>query len=412
VVGYEGQGERLCHVGMGEPYRWAGVRGIALDFDPTNGFWNGRLRGKLGRRTGGWLNDLCYIWGQDVSPPGERELVLAVLTRAVELSHAAPFFVRGQGGPEFRYGQQAYEGWAKDLRELDYPADLEKSPPSETQEYDMGNIDTQVDQVVRGRTAAALFCERAAIAMPESAKQLRAAADAYRQEVAIARQAFDVFIPAFDGNDEPRVNWLKSQDKREAGAAAIERMLAKERLAIAQITSALAAEGASIPAIATASASDLRSSTPDYAGLRLEGNGHTQDTFSLTIQAAASLLGREVDYERVYCLSGNAFAPGIDKNEDCTAWWHVQGWMSHLGAETVGAALGLDIKRLDLGPNNLSPADAPEVFQRKALAVRKKAAPAIREAMDSGKVVITSSGWRASAPRGASWITPTRGRSR
>jgi hypothetical protein len=60
---------------------------------------------------------------------------------------------------------------------------------------------------------------------------------------------------------------------------------------------------------------------PDYAALSLQGQGHMQDSFALTVQAAARLLGREVDYDTVAALSINSFSPGLDPKEDCTAWW-------------------------------------------------------------------------------------------
>ncbi len=132
----------------------------------------------------------------------------------------------------------------------------------------------------------------------------------------------------------------------------------------------------------------------DYSKLKLEGNGHTQDSFSLAVQAAARLLGKRPDYEMIYCLSSNAFAPAIDKGEDCTAWWHVQGWMGDRATETVAGRLGLRTERLALPPDELSPGNSKEVFERKALAARKRAATVLRKAMEAGKVVITSGGWR------------------
>ena len=60
-----------------------------------------------------------------------------------------------------------------------------------------------------------------------------------RQEVAIAREVFEAFIPAYDGNDAPRVAWLSTETEREAGAQAIRRMLEHEREAIGHIRSAL-----------------------------------------------------------------------------------------------------------------------------------------------------------------------------
>ena len=56
---------------------------------------------------------------------------------------------------------------------------------------------------------------------------------------------------------------------------------------------------------------------PDYSRLYLKGDDHAKDSFSLTLQAVARMYGIDVDYETVYALSGNGFAPGIHPPEDC-----------------------------------------------------------------------------------------------
>ncbi len=113
-------------------------------------------------------------------------------------------------------------------------------------------------------------------------------------------------------------------------------------VALASIQSAASAQTAEPkeePAVKT---------VPDYSKLDLKGNGHTQDSFSLAVQSAAKLLGKEADYETIYCLSGNAFAPAIDKLEDCTAWWHVQGWQADQAMETVAEAMEKEATRQEL----------------------------------------------------------------
>ena len=107
----------------------------------------------------------------------------------------------------------------------------------------MGNMDTQVDQIVRGRAAAAEFCEKAAGLFSSAKPALLTAAKAYRKEVAIARAAFAPFIPAFNGNDGPRVAWHSDESKRQSGVAAIQQMLESERAAIAAIEEALVITG-------------------------------------------------------------------------------------------------------------------------------------------------------------------------
>ena len=101
--------------------------------------------------------------------------------------------------------------------------------------YEMGNMDTQVDQVVRGRSAAAALCDRAAELLPGSRAALARAAASYREEVEIARDVFGAFQPAFNGKDDERVAWLSDPARRKAGANAIRRMLVLEQAAVAMI---------------------------------------------------------------------------------------------------------------------------------------------------------------------------------
>ena len=143
---------------------------------------------------------------------------------------------------------------------------------------------------------------------------------------------------------------------------------------------------------------------PEYSKLDLKGNGHTQDSFSLVVEDAVRLLGKDVAYETIYCLSGNAFAPAIDLGEDCTAWWHVQGWQADRAMTTVAQSLGFRAERLELPPDKLDPTDAGEVFERKALVSRKKCASIIRNRMEEGAVIITDGGWRVRTEEGfAPW---------
>ena len=143
---------------------------------------------------------------------------------------------------------------------------------------------------------------------------------------------------------------------------------------------------------------------PDYSKLDYKGNGHTQDSFSLAVQAAARLLGKRPDYEMIYCLSSNAFSPAIDLGEDCTAWWHVEGSMGDRAMGTVAARIGLRAERLRFPPHNLSPEDPEEVFDRKALEHRKACAKLLRENLDTGAVVLTGGGWRVGGGGGfAPW---------
>ena len=99
----------------------------------------------------------------------------------------------------------------------------------------------QVDQIVSGRSAAALFCRRSADQLGDPTGHfLRTAAEAFDAEVELAREAFSAFIPRFDGNDEPREAWLSDPKQRKTGAQAIRAMLQQERIAMTALENSLA----------------------------------------------------------------------------------------------------------------------------------------------------------------------------
>ncbi|MDP6776825.1 MAG: hypothetical protein QGI83_08670 [Candidatus Latescibacteria bacterium] len=244
VVDYDRDKWAMGHVGLGNGPRWIRVRGFEGHPDYGEdivGMWNGRFRGTVRENfVGGWQVNPAYLLGKKTDAPSREERVAAALERAVEMFEAPKYSIGWWGGVDYHFGREAYEKWAEDLSALDYPADLERELPGDAYDwYRMGNMDTQVDQVVRVRSAAATFCDSAAEVFPDAAGDLVSAAEAYRQEVAIAREVFEAFIPAYDGNDAPRVAWLSTETEREAGAQAIRRMLEHEREAIGHIRSAL-----------------------------------------------------------------------------------------------------------------------------------------------------------------------------
>jgi hypothetical protein len=49
----------------------------------------------------------------------------------------------------------------------------------------------------------------------------------------------------------------------------------------------------------------------DLSTLIFHGDPRRDDTFSLTMKAVAAHFGRDADYEKIYVVSGNAFAPDI-----------------------------------------------------------------------------------------------------
>ncbi|NQU41156.1 MAG: hypothetical protein HQ523_14485 [Lentisphaerae bacterium] len=130
---------------------------------------------------------------------------------------------------------------------------------------------------------------------------------------------------------------------------------------------------------------------PDYEKLDLHGDGFRQDSFSLTVVAAANLLGKEIDYDTAFALSSNPFAPGIDPQEPCTSWWMCsgQGLRQDISIDIIADLLGLDVRRLPL------PGDVKN--EEECLA---QAAPMIEAALDGGSVLISGRGWETSGPYG------------
>ena len=136
---------------------------------------------------------------------------------------------------------------------------------------------------------------------------------------------------------------------------------------------------ASVPAEAGASGADA-GIRPDYARLRLRGDGMAQDSFSLALQAAARLVGREVDYETIAAMTTNAFSPAINPGEDCMSWWHVDGYLSAAAdLQPLAGRMGLRIAPLAL-PAGRAPAAV---------------AQAVRQAREAGSAVVAEGGWQA-----------------
>ncbi|MGD8239918.1 MAG: hypothetical protein PVH68_15280, partial [Armatimonadota bacterium] len=141
---------------------------------------------------------------------------------------------------------------------------------------------------------------------------------------------------------------------------------------------------------------------PDYSGLALKGDGMKQDHFSLTVQAAARLLGREADYETIYALSTNGFAPCIDPGESCTSWWSTATGRDAC-LDVVAGRIGLGVRTLP-DPDHASdppmPAEGPERDRWFAEHYRKPLIPAITDAQARGEVLITCREWQVRGPHG------------
>lgn len=128
----------------------------------------------------------------------------------------------------------------------------------------------------------------------------------------------------------------------------------------------------------------------DYSNLEIDGWGHVQDSFSLTIQAAAKLLGIKADYLSIYAMSVNCFAPVLDPNESCTAWWNM---VAGGALELVGARFGLSFRKLDVN----IPADINE-RKEKLSEILADAAEKVKKALANDEIVITAGGWKFFPP--------------
>jgi hypothetical protein len=73
------------------------------------------------------------------------------------------------------------------------------------------------------------------------------------------------------------------------------------------------------------SLSDAIPERKDYSAVSLRGNGHSDDSFSLSFAAAANVLGRDAQYDKVLPLSTNPFAPAFYLPEGCPSFWHQRG---------------------------------------------------------------------------------------
>jgi len=241
AVGYDRMKEQMCYIGGENPYQWSGISGPNIDTcgDPEVGklgFWDSRVRGAIRPGfLGGWLSNVAFILGgktHDIEPKQQiaesLRLALRMFRPQLQVTHYS--------GVTYYFGEKAYEQWADDLHRLDYPGDTEEPRPAVPEIYDLSVMTYQVGQIVQGRSAAAKLCDHAAALMPESRQHLLKAAAAYREEVAIAE---GLFTPFLSGTEEQRDAWLSNEDRREAGVAAIRRMLGKERQAIALIGKAL-----------------------------------------------------------------------------------------------------------------------------------------------------------------------------
>lgn len=338
VSGYGRARHELLMTGTSGTPGWGVVRGFpgngVYERDKeggVEGHWNGRFRGTVRTNfVGGWQNNPAFLIGLKTVSQGKEEAVIAALQRAVVLFRAPSHHIGWWGGVDYCFGEQAYREWAKELRELDYPADLGKSQPAGAYDwYEMGNMDTQVDQIVRGRSSAASFCERVAAILPGAGSHLDAAAKYYREEAAIARRTFAAFIPAYTGDETSRKTWLSDERMRENGARAIEDMLGHEQAAIAEIEKVLGSAGAlqQVEAVesgkietgvAVQESRPISRTTVKHEdgkvwieGIKGFDPGEYADSVHGVQARILQVLGETLTYDDLICYSGFAFRIGI-----------------------------------------------------------------------------------------------------
>jgi beta-lactamase regulating signal transducer with metallopeptidase domain len=139
----------------------------------------------------------------------------------------------------------------------------------------------------------------------------------------------------------------------------------------------------------------------DYSKLELKGNGHGQDHFSLTVQATARLLGLQADYDTIFALSTNPFAPCLDPGEPSKCWWvTTQGRDKEL--RLIAETIGLNVREItrDFSKVPPKPQDPAAEAQWLKEYYRKPWIPDIRQAQSQGEVLITCREWEVKGPHG------------
>jgi hypothetical protein len=254
VVGLDTQAGLVCQNGGAEGYDWTEL----VDKKTAKiGYWDMQVRGPLiDGLFGGWVANGAFVLGEKKRAVPPRERAITVLRRATEVHRAKPFSTTDYGAVTYHFGVAAYEEWALDLEALELQKDLEGANRRKGDFYDLNMMRHQVNQIVRGRVAAADYCESSARVLPAGAEHLQTAARLFRDESATARTAFAPFLSKSgfmkgEGRKPWRtcelspeaVAWLGDPAKCREGAGVIRQMLKKERAAIAEIEKALAAMG-------------------------------------------------------------------------------------------------------------------------------------------------------------------------
>ena len=139
-------------------------------------------------------------------------------------------------------------------------------------------------------------------------------------------------------------------------------------------------------AIRPAGNSTSESRRVDTSSASLAADGLRRDSFAVAFVEAARLLGRDVDYDAVRVLSGNAFSHRLGDAESCGAWWHSAG-REH-GIRQAAERLGLHVRQIAAEGLPRDEDDTAKVGRH-----RQARGDQARAALDSGAVLLTSGGW-------------------
>lgn len=119
----------------------------------------------------------------------------------------------------------------------------------------------------------------------------------------------------------------------------------------------------------------------------------------MAMQAACRYFGKAVDYDTIYALSGNCFAPDIRPSEPAHCHWQLQGRERNL--DLVCARLGLSSRPFDVRQN--PPKGCPSTFPRDEAGLetwkasyRRPVMAAVERTVSEGSLLLSMGEWFSS----------------
>lgn len=119
----------------------------------------------------------------------------------------------------------------------------------------------------------------------------------------------------------------------------------------------------------------------------------------MAMQAACRYFGKTVDYETIYALSGNCFAPDIRPSEPSHCHWQLQGRERNL--DLVCARLGLSSRPFDVRQN--PPNGCPSTFPKDAAGLeawkadyRRPVMESVERTLKDGNLLLSMGEWFSS----------------